>query len=107
MLFSHIILLKKIEKAEKDMKTRKKPYGSANVVGKNVERLRKMQHISQKSFVAMLQVQGCDVNPTSYSKLEGQIRVVTDKELFFIAKALGLPMEALFPDDFDRAPTDD
>ena len=82
------------------MKIRKKPYGTANIVGKNVERLRKTQGISQKCFVAMLQVQGCDVNPTSYSKLEGQIRVVTDKELFFIAKVLGVPMETLFPEDF-------
>ena len=106
MVFSHIILLKKIGEAKKDMKTRKKPYGTANVIGKNVERLRKMRGISQKSFVAMLQVQGCDVNPTSYSKLEGQIRVVTDKELFYIAKALGLPIEALFPDDFDSASAD-
>ena len=89
------------------MKTRKKPYGTANVVGKNVERLRKMRGISQKSFVAMLQVQGCDINPTSYSKLEGQVRVVTDKELFFIAKALGVSMEALFPEDFDRTSNED
>ena len=89
------------------MKTRKKPYGNANPVGKTIERYRKQRDISQKDFIAMLQVYGCDVNPTSYSKLEGQLRIVTDKELYYIAKALGLPMEALFPDDFDRAPTDD
>ena len=46
----------------------------------------------------MLQVVGCDVNPTSYSKLEGQIRIVTDRELYCIAKVLDLPMEALFPE---------
>ena len=88
------------------MKTRKKPFGNANSVGKKIEQIRKQRGISQKDFVAMLQVYGCDVNPTSYSKLEGQIRAVTDKELYFIAKALGLPMEALFPDDFDSASSD-
>ena len=80
------------------MKTRKLPYGDANLVGRNVERYRKERGISQKDFVAMLQVVGCDVNPTSYSKLEGQIRIVTDKELYCIAKVLDLPMEALFPE---------
>ncbi len=39
---------------------------------------------------------GCDINPTSYSKLEGQIRSATDKELFVIAKILGVPIEELF-----------
>ena len=37
-----------------------------------------------------------DINPTSYSKLEGQMRMVTDKELFVIAKILGTSVDALF-----------
>lgn len=78
------------------MKLRKKEYGTANVVGRNVERLRKRQGIKQKDFVAKMQVEGCDMNPTSYSKLEGQLRIVTDRELYVIAKILHLPMEALF-----------
>ena len=89
------------------MKTRKKPYGNANSVGKRIEQIRKQRGISQKYFIAMLQVYGCDINPTSYSKLEGQVRVVTDKELFFIAKVLGVSMEALFPEDFDRTSNED
>ena len=44
-----------------------------------------------------MQVMGCDINPTSYSKLEGQVRIATDREIFVIAKILGVPMEALFP----------
>ena len=39
---------------------------------------------------------GCDMNPTSYSKLEGQVRIATDKEVFVIAKILGVPMEDLY-----------
>jgi hypothetical protein len=41
---------------------------------------------------------GCDMNPTSYSKLEGQHRSATDKEIYFIAQILGVPMEKLFED---------
>ena len=39
---------------------------------------------------------GYDINPTSYSKLEGQLRSATDIELFVIAKILGVTMEELF-----------
>ena len=83
------------------MKIRKKSYGSANVVGKNIERLRKERGIKQKDFIARIQVMGCDMNPTSYSKLEGQVRVATDREIYVIAKVLGIPMEALFEDATD------
>ena len=78
------------------MKIRKKEYGDANMVGKNIERLRKEKNIKQKDFIARIQVMGCDMNPTSYSKLEGQLRNATDKEIYIIAKILGVPMEALF-----------
>ena len=46
-----------------------------------------------------MQVAGLDINPTSYSKLEGQTRVATDKEVLIIAQVLGVPMEELFKDD--------
>ena len=39
---------------------------------------------------------GIDINPTSYSKLEGQLRIATDKEIYVIAKVLGVPLEDLF-----------
>lgn len=78
------------------MKTRKHEYGNANLIGRNVERLRKSRKISQKDFVAKMQVLGCDINSTSYSKLEGQCRKATDKEVFVIAKLLDVGMEELF-----------
>lgn len=78
------------------MKTRKQEYGTANMVGKNIERLRKERGIKQKDFIARIQVMGCDMNPTSYSKLEGQIRSATDREIYVIAKLLNVRMEELF-----------
>lgn len=78
------------------MKIRKQIYGNKNLVGKNIERLRKERGIKQKDFIARIQIMGCDMNPTSYSKLEGQIRSATDKELYVIAKLLGVPIEYLF-----------
>ncbi len=46
-----------------------------------------------------MQIMGYDINPTSYSKLEGQLRSATDKEIFVISKALGVSMEKLFEEN--------
>lgn len=78
------------------MKIRKKQYGTANMVGKTVEKLRKARGIKQKDFIAKMQVMGCDINPTSYSKLEGQIRSATDREIYAIAKILNISIDTLF-----------
>ncbi|MBR5140815.1 MAG: helix-turn-helix transcriptional regulator [Clostridia bacterium] len=77
------------------MKIRKKSYGTSNIVGKTIENIRKSKGIIQKDFIAQMQTMGCDINPTSYSKLEGQLRSATDKELFVISKILGVTIEEL------------
>ena len=84
------------------MKIRKQEYGNANMVGKNIERLRKEHGIKQKDFIAKMQTMGCDINPTSYSKLEGQVRSATDKEIYVISKILNVSMETLFEEYFDK-----
>lgn len=78
------------------MKIRKHEYGNCNIVGKNIEALRKSKGIKQKDFIAKMQTLGCDINPTSYSKLEGQIRIATDIEIFAIAKILNVSTDELF-----------
>jgi len=80
------------------LKIRKRAYGDANVVGKCIERLRKEQGISQKDFISKMQTMGCDINPTSYSKLEGQVRIATDKEIYVIAQILDVSVDDLFSD---------
>lgn len=78
------------------MKSRKQEYGNRNMVGRNIELLRKRKNISQKDFISKIQVMGIDMNPTSYSKLEGQLRLATDKEIYVIAKILEVPVDELF-----------
>ena len=80
------------------MKIRRYEYGNANMIGRNIEKLRNAKKIKQKDFIARMQTMGCDMNPTSYSKLEGQHRSATDKEIYVISKILGVPMEKLFED---------
>ena len=78
------------------MKLRKQGYGSVNLVGKNIERIRKQQGIKQQDFISRILAEGLDINPSSYSKLEGQVRQATDRELFVIAKLLRVSIDALF-----------
>lgn len=91
-------MLEKYRKGINIMKTRQQKYGDKNIVGKNIEYLRKSRGIKQKDFIAKIQTMGCDINATSYSKLEGQVRSATDREIFVIAKLLNVPMERLFED---------
>ena len=99
ILIWNIIKKNILKRNYKVMKTRKQEYGNKNLVGKNIERLRVEKGIKQKDFIAQIQIMGCDMNPTSYSKLEGQVRSATDKEIYVIAKILGIPMEALFSEE--------
>lgn len=78
------------------MKIRKLEYGTENMVGKKIESMRKERGIKQKDFISKMQVLGCDINPTSYSKLEGQVRIATDKEIYVIAKILNVTVDSLF-----------
>jgi len=79
-----------------EVKIRKRAYGTVNIVGKRVEELRKARGISQKDFISKMQTRGCDINPTSYSKFEGQVRIATDKEIYVIAQILGIAVDDLF-----------
>lgn len=81
------------------MKIRKTEYGNCNIVGKNIERLRKEKGIKQKDIISKMQIMGCDINPTSYSKLEGQIRIATDREIYVIAKILNVTTDTLFKEE--------
>ena len=85
-----------MRKSGDKMKSRKQEYGNRNMVGRNIELLRKQKNISQKDFISKIQVMGIDINPTSYSKLEGQLRLATDKEIYVIAKILEVSVDELF-----------
>ena len=78
------------------MKPRKLPYGEKNICGANIERVRKEKGLKQLEVVAQLQVAGVDINPSSYSKLEGQRRLASDIEVQAIARILDVPIEVLF-----------
>ena len=77
------------------MRVRKQALGNRNLVGARVESERKRQGMKQKELLAQLQVNGIDMNASGLSKLEGQIRFVTDSELVALARILNVSVDWL------------
>lgn len=78
-----------------DLRLRKQALGTRNLVGARVEMARKNQGMKQKELLAQLQVNGVDMNASGLSKLEGQIRYVTDYELSALANILNVSVDWL------------
>ncbi|MDO4154087.1 MAG: helix-turn-helix domain-containing protein [Candidatus Fimenecus sp.] len=77
------------------MRKREQEIGTRNLVGAKVERLRQKAGMRQKELLAQLQVRGVSINASALSKLEGQVRTVTDYELVAIADVFGLTVDEL------------
>ncbi|MBQ2348334.1 MAG: XRE family transcriptional regulator [Clostridia bacterium] len=77
------------------MRLRKQALGDRNLVGAKVETARKKKGMKQKELLAQLQVRGVDMNASGLSKLEGQIRFVTDIELVALADILEVTVDYL------------
>ncbi len=74
---------------------RKQALGSRNLIGIKVEETRKRRGMKQKELLAQLQVRGVDMNASGLSKLEGQIRYVTDIELVALSEILEVSVDYL------------
>ena len=72
------------------MRLRGQPLGTKNLIGARVANARRNQGMKQKELLAQLQVRGVDLNASGLSKLEGQIRYVTDTELLALSQILGV-----------------
>lgn len=70
---------------------------SQNVVGPVVRKIRYQQGMTQAMLTARCSRAGWDVGDNTIAKIEAQIRCVTDIEIIFLAKALRLPVQDLFP----------
>lgn len=77
------------------MKPRKQELGTKNIIGHKITKLRLEKNIKQKELLAKLQTNGIDMPPSSLSKLEGQIRPVTDIELKVLAEIFNVSTDEL------------
>lgn len=77
------------------MRKRNQELGSKNLIGKRVEQLRKENNMQQMDLLAQLQINGVDISASGLSKLEGQIRAVTDFELLALADIFDISIDNL------------
>ena len=77
------------------MRTREKEIGEQNIVGQKIKKIHEEMNLSQKDFLAQLQIAGLDLSNSAISKLEGQFRRVTDRELLIISKTLKISVDEL------------
>ncbi len=69
-----------------------------NVVGPQVRKLRYQQGLTQEMLAARCSVRGWELSRATLSKVEAQLRCVTDAELLVFAAALGVELKQLYPD---------
>lgn len=70
--------------------------GRNNICGKNVAKFRKGMGISQRELSDKLQLAGLDVDKNAVQRMESGQRFITDIEIIYLAKALGVTLGELF-----------
>ncbi|MFA6271471.1 MAG: helix-turn-helix transcriptional regulator [Candidatus Paceibacterota bacterium] len=70
-----------------------------NVIGPQVRRLRNQRAWSQNDFAIKLQLLGMEnATRAKISKIESRLVWISDDDLIFLSRALGVAMEELYPD---------
>jgi transcriptional regulator with XRE-family HTH domain len=73
-----------------------------NVVGPQVRRLRYQMKLTQEMFAARCSVLGLELSRATLSKIEAQLRCVSDSELMILAEALRVEVRELLPPKIAR-----
>jgi len=69
-----------------------------NIVGKRLQDLRKSKKLTQAQVVARCSLLGWNITENTITKIETEIRCVTDYELIVLAQALRVKLKEIFPD---------
>jgi len=72
---------------------------SKNIVGPTVQHLRFQRGWTQAILTARCNRSGWDIGENVIAKIEAQHRCVSDREIVFLAKALGAKYHEVFPRD--------
>ncbi|MBR6940680.1 MAG: helix-turn-helix transcriptional regulator [Clostridia bacterium] len=77
------------------MRIRKQQLGDMNIVGAKIEARRKQLNMKQCDLLTKLQIKGIEINASGLSKIEGQIRGVSDFELKALSEVLDISVNEL------------
>ena len=69
-----------------------------NIIHDRLKQIRKEKHISQSELASKLQVCNINIDQQMISKIEKNMRQVTDYELACICKCLNVPLDLMLQD---------
>ena len=69
--------------------------GSNNICGRKIAEVRKQMKKSQRQIADELQLEGLDIDKNAIQRIEAGKRFVTDIELVYISKILGISYDEL------------
>ena len=81
------------------MFTNKSKDGRNNICGKHIAKYRKACGKSQRELADVLQLAGLDLDKNAIQRIEAGQRFVTDIEIPYFAKVLGVSYEALLDEE--------
>lgn len=71
------------------------PIGEKNIAGQKIEAIRLQKGLKQKYIIEKLKIRGIDMSVSTFSKIEGQLRLLCDYELAAIAEILEVDVKQL------------
>ena len=79
-------------------------YGHKNVIFGQLRAIRKRQGLTQDQVVARLQTMGINIDQGAFSKIENDLRIVTDYELACLCQALHVTEQEMLADFYEKYP---
>ena len=70
-----------------------------NIVGPVVRKLRYQKGWTQATLTARCVRIGWDVSENTVAKIEAQIRCVTDREILYLTRGVGVELKDVFPEE--------
>ena len=67
-----------------------------NIVSEKVKELRLSAEMSQDQLATQLQLMGVSIDQQAISKIERNVRIVTDYEIYCLSKVFGITTDSLF-----------
>lgn len=78
--------------------------GNNNVISKSLKLSRIKNDLSQAQLAAKMQTLGVNIDQQMISKIEHNTRIVTDYELALFCRALGVSVDDMLTDFFEKYP---
>ena len=82
-------------------------YGKKNIIGRRLETLRKEKGLSQEQLAAKMQTMNVNIDQQMISRIERNLRIVTDYELACFCRVLGVTEKSMLEEFYKNLEQND